>query len=404
MARVDEARLWASLMEMAKIGPGVAGGNNRLAFSPEDDVARGLFRDWCEAEGLTVTADAFGNQFATRAGTEDLPPLLIGSHLDTQPTGGRFDGVLGVLAGLEVMRALNAAGQQTRRPVTLVNWTNEEGAIIRPMMGSEVFTGALSLQAAREMVDHRGLMLGDMLDGLQNGTGDLPPGFRVHAYVELHIEQGPVLEAAGETIGVVKSGIGFRRWLLTFTGQDAHAGPTPMEVRQDAMVAAAHAVLITDREARALPGGRGTCGRITSPNGSQVTVASKVELTLDLRHEDLAQLDALEARVLGQISDQAAALNVGFGVVNTANSPPVPFAPEIVAAIEAARLKNGFTGRQMVSGAGHDACNLARVLPAAMIFVPSVNGISHNEAEYTAPADCAAGAQVLLDTVITLAA
>ena len=247
-------------------------------------------------------------------------------------------------------------------------------------------------------------MLGDMLDGLQNGTGDLPPGFRVHAYVELHIEQGPVLEAAGETIGVVKSGIGFRRWLLTFTGQDAHAGPTPMEVRQDAMVAAAHAVLITDREARALPGGRGTCGRIASPNGSQVTVASKVELTLDLRHEDLAQLDALEARVLGQISDQAAALNVGFGVVNTANSPPVPFAPEIVAAIEAARLKNGFTGRQMVSGAGHDACNLARVLPAAMIFVPSVNGISHNEAEYTAPADCAAGAQVLLDTVITLAA
>lgn len=198
--RIDGGRLWQSLMQMAEIGPGVAGGNNRLAFSPEDDAARGLFRRWCEAEGLALSADRFGNQFATRAGAEDLPPLLIGSHLDTQPTGGRFDGVLGVLAGLEVMRCLNAGGVRTSRPVTLVNWTNEEGAIIRPMMGSEVFTGALPLEQARAMADHRGRRLGDMLDALENGAGPSDPGFPVHAYLELHIEQGPILEQAGEVI------------------------------------------------------------------------------------------------------------------------------------------------------------------------------------------------------------
>lgn len=402
-ASVQTDRLWESLMEMAAIGPGIAGGNNRLAFSPEDDTARGLFRNWCEAEGLRVAADRFGNQFATRAGAEDLPPLLIGSHLDTQPTGGRFDGVLGVLAGLEVMRALNDAGIITRRPVSLVNWTNEEGAIIRPMMGSEVFTGALPLDRARAMIDHRGNRLGDMLDALQNGAGEMDPGFPVHAYVELHIEQGPILEQAGEVIGVVTAGIGFRRWLLTFTGQDAHAGPTPMEARKDAMVAAAHAVLIADRAARALPGGRGTCGRIASPNGSQVTVASRVELALDLRHADLATLDALSAQVLEDINAQAERLGVEFTFEKTADSSPVPFDPRIVSTIDAARKKNGFRGRMMVSGAGHDACNMARMMPAGLIFVPSVGGISHNEAEYTTPADCAAGAQVLLDTVLTLA-
>lgn len=402
--RVDQDRLWQSLMEMAKIGPGIAGGNNRLAFSVEDDAARGLFRRWCEAESLQFASDRFGNQFATRAGTEDLPPLMIGSHLDTQPTGGRFDGVLGVLAGLEAIRALNAAGITTRRPLALVNWTNEEGAIIRPMMGSEVFTGALPLERARAMIDHRGNRLGDMLDALQNGAGALEPGFPVHAYVELHIEQGPILEQAGEVIGVVSAGIGFRRWLLTFTGQDAHAGPTPMEVRKDAMVAAAHAILIADRAARALPGGRGTCGRIASPNGSQVTVASQVELTLDLRHEDLSALDALSDGVLSEIAATAERLGVGFSYEKTADSPPVPFDPKVVAAVDAARQKNGFPGRRMVSGAGHDACNMARVLPAGMIFVPSVGGISHNEAEYTTPEDCAAGAQVLLDTVLTLTA
>ncbi|GGF78642.1 Zn-dependent hydrolase [Paracoccus acridae] len=403
LLRIDGERLWQGLMQMAEIGPGVAGGNNRLAFSPEDDAARGLFRRWCQAEGLSVHSDRFANQFATRDGSEDLPPLLIGSHLDTQPTGGRFDGVLGVLAGLEVLRCLNAADVRTRRPVTLVNWTNEEGAIIRPMMGSEVFTGALALDQARAMTDHRGRRISDMLDALENGAGPNGPGFPVHAYIELHIEQGPVLEQAGEVIGVVTSGIGFRRWQLRFSGQDAHAGPTPMETRRDAMVAAAHAVLIADRAARALPGARATCGRIATPNGSQVTVASQVELTLDLRHEDLAQLDRLTARVLREIEDQALALGVGFACEKTTDSSPVPFDSGVIAAIEAARIQNGFPGRRIVSGAGHDACNMARVCPAGMIFVPSANGISHNETEYTSPEHCAAGAQVLLDSVLMLA-
>lgn len=401
--RINADRLWQSLVDMAQIGPGVAGGNNRLAFSPEDDAARALFKDWCHAEGLSVQSDRFGNIFATRAGTEDLPPVLIGSHLDTQPTGGRFDGVLGVLAGLEVLRTMNEAGIKTRHPLTLVNWTNEEGAIFRPMMGSDVFTGALPLDRARSMVNHEGMQLGALLDGLTHGAGDMEMGFPVHAYIELHIEQGPILESAGETIGVVTAGIGFRRWLLTFTGQDAHAGPTPMEGRKDAMVAAAHAVLIADGAARELPGGRATCGRISSPNGSQVTVASKVELTLDLRHEDLAQLDGLQDRVLQEISAVAARLNVGLDVVKTADSPPQPFDAKIVSAIEATARNGGFSFRRIVSGAGHDACNMARHVPSAMIFVPSVGGISHNEAEYTSPSDCAAGAQVLLGAALAIA-
>lgn len=401
--KVQAARLWQSLMDMAEIGPGLAGGNNRLAFSAEDDAARGIFVTWCKDAGLNVSSDRFGNQFATRAGIEEGPPLLIGSHLDTQPTGGRFDGALGVLAGLEVIRSLNDACVTTRRPITLVNWTNEEGTIIRPMMGSEVFTGALPLVEARAMIDHRGNRLGDMLDALQNGVGESVPGFPVHAYVELHIEQGPILEQGGETIGVVTGGIGFRRWLLTFIGQDAHAGPTPMEARKDAMVAAAHAILIADRVARALPGGRATCGLIASPNGSQVTVASRVTLTLDLRHEDLATLDALSAQILAEIATQAEKLAVSFSFEKTTDYAPIAFDPGIIAAIDAARSKNGFRGRRMVSGAGHDVCNMARIVPAGLIFVPSVGGISHNEAEFTTPEDCAAGAQVLLDTMLALA-
>ncbi|RIK88098.1 MAG: Zn-dependent hydrolase [Hyphomicrobiales bacterium] len=400
---IDADRLWASLMEMARIGPGVAGGNNRLAFSPEDDAARALFKEWCRAAGLAVAADRFGNIFVTRPGTEDLPPVLVGSHLDTQPTGGRFDGVLGVLAGLEAIRAMNEAGIRTRHPVVLVNWTNEEGAIIRPMMGSEVFTGALPLERALAMIDHRGLRLGDMLAAMEHGAGDMEIGFPVHAYLELHIEQGPILEQAGETIGAVRAGIGFRRWLLTFTGQDAHAGPTPMEGRRDAMVAAARAVLIADAAARETAGARATCGRIASPNGSQVTVASRVELTLDLRHEELAELDALQARVLDGIAAAARRLDVGLTVEKTADSPPVPFDPSLVETIEAVARDNGFSCRRMVSGAGHDACNMARIVPSAMVFVPSVGGLSHNEAEYTAPADCAAGAQVLAGAVLAAA-
>lgn len=400
---VDGADLWSRLMAMAEIGPGIAGGNNRLAFSAEDDAARALFRQWCEAEGFVVQNDLFGNQFATRKGTEDLEPILIGSHLDTQPTGGRFDGILGVLGGFAALKAMNDAGVATRRPVVLVNWTNEEGAIIRPMMGSEVFTGAMSLDHARSLVDHRGLVLGDMLDGLSEGVGDLPIGFPVKAYVELHIEQGPVLEKEGLQIGVVSTGIGFRRWLLGFSGQDAHAGPTPMDARRDAMLAAAHAVLITNRAAGAMEGGRGTNGRIESPNGSQVSVASRVELTLDLRHENLDQLNALTEQVLSEIAAQCKALDVGFEYRLTADSPPVPFDPAITAIIDEVASARGYSRRRIVSGAGHDACNMARKLPAGLIFIPSIGGISHNEAEYSTPEDCAAGAQVLLDTILRLA-
>ncbi|KWV59272.1 hypothetical protein AS156_31885 [Bradyrhizobium macuxiense] len=401
--RVDGDRLWASLMEMARIGATAKGGCRRIAFSAEDDAARALFKSWCVEAGLDVVFDRFGNMFARRAGREDGAPVVLGSHLDTQPTGGRFDGILGVLAALEAVRCLNDAAVTTRRPLVIANWTNEEGAIIRPMIGSETFTGALPLAEALALTDDAGTSISELLAGMQNGAGPLEVGFPIHRYLELHIEQGPILENEGGQIGIVTGGIGFRRYVFNFQGQEAHAGPTPMESRKDAMVAAARAVLMADTAARGKPGARATIGQLHTRSGSPNTVAADVEMTLDLRHGDNAVLDALEQEVLSGIARMASDQGVSVSWREVANSSAVPFDAEVIAVVADAAGALGYRSSRMLSGAGHDACHIARKYPAGMIFVPSANGLSHNEAEYTAPDDCRAGADVLLRAALHFA-
>lgn len=401
--RVDGDRLWASLMEMAKIGATPKGGCRRIAFSAEDDAARELFKSWCVEAGLDIAFDRFGNMFARRAGREDVTPVVLGSHLDTQPTGGRFDGILGVLAALEVVRCLNDADIATRRPIVIANWTNEEGAIIRPMIGSEVFTGALPLQQGLALCDDAGTPISTLLAGMRNGAGPLEIGFPLHRYLELHIEQGPILENEGAQIGIVTGGIGFRRYVFDFQGQEAHAGPTPMESRKDAMVAAARAVLVADAAASRSPGARATVGQLHTRSGSSNTVAADVEMTLDLRHGENAALDTLEHEVLSGITSVAGEQGVSVSWREVANSSAVPFDAEVVAAVTDAAGALGYRSLRMQSGAGHDACHIARKYPAGMIFVPSANGLSHNEAEYTAPDDCRAGADVLLRAALHFA-
>jgi beta-ureidopropionase / N-carbamoyl-L-amino-acid hydrolase len=401
--RIDGARLWDSLMDMARVGPTERGGSRRIAFTPEDRAGRELFRSWCEAAGLAVTVDRFGNMFARRPGRTDKAPVLVGSHLDTQPTGGRFDGVYGVLAGLELIRTLDDAGIETERPIEIVNWTNEEGAIFRPMMGSDVFTGRLPLAEAYAMRDPAGAMLRDGLEAI-GYLGEEPVGGReVHSYFEAHIEQGPVLEAEETTIGVVTGGIAFRRYAIELEGQEAHAGPTPMELRRDAMLGAAEIIVAATGHTRSIEGARATFGSLSVYPGSPNTVAGKVDFTVDLRHVDEDILDAMEAKVdelLGEVKQRH---GLAGGMERLMTSPYIGFHPDLVADVESAAAVIGYSHRRIVSGAGHDACNMARAVPTAMVFIPCENGISHNEAENITPADCEAGANVLLHVVLRAA-
>jgi N-carbamoyl-L-amino-acid hydrolase len=397
-AHVDGERLWRSILEMAMIGATPNGGSSRIAFSKEDDDGRLLFKSWCEEAGLTVCNDAFGNMYALRTGREGIAPLMIGSHLDTQPKGGRFDGVLGVLGGLEVIRALNDAGVETDRPIILVNWTNEEGAVLTPMMGSAVFTGDLSLEEALRGRLATRETAGEALAAMRCGAGEAPTSFPIHAYLELHIEQGPVLEDERLQIGVVTGGIGFRRYAIRFEGQEAHAGPTPMRSRKDPMVAAARAIVVADDLARRTPEARATIGVMSVEGGSPNTVAKAIEFTLDFRHATAGGLSLMEAeflRAARSISNDAG-VDVSHQII--ADSPPAPFDADVVSAVQTAANFLGFSNRLMVSGAGHDACNMSRSYATGMIFVPSIAGLSHNEGEFTAKEDCVAGVRVLAKT------
>ena len=400
---VDGDRLWRSILDMARVGATPGGGSNRLAFSGEDDDGRILFRSWCEEAGLSVASDAFGNMYATRKGRAELEPLMIGSHLDTQPSGGRFDGVLGVLGGLEVVRALNDAGIETERPIVLVNWTNEEGAILTPMMGSAVFTGALPLADAlgRRLPDGR--TVDEALSAMRCGAGRAEFGFPVCAYLELHIEQGPVLDDEGLPIGIVTGGIGFRRYAIRFGGQEAHAGPTPMTSRRDPVVAAAQVIAFADALARRIPDARSTVGTMHVAGGSPNTVAAAVELTLDLRHEDVAVIAYMEEALAREMVGICDRYGVEISRKTIADSPPAPFDEGVIAAFDAAADLLGCARRRMPSGAGHDACNMSRTYPTGMVFVPSVNGLSHNEAEFTSQTDCVSGVKVLAQAVANLA-
>jgi N-carbamoyl-L-amino-acid hydrolase len=405
--RVDGDRLWQSLMDMAKVGATAKGGSKRLAASDEDRMGRDLFVAWCREAGLDVGVDRVGNIFARREGRNpSLPPVLTGSHLDTQPTGGRFDGVYGVLAGLEVVRTLNDAGLVTEAPIEVAVWTNEEGARFAPaMVASGAFAGVFDVDEALAAKDAEGRTLGAELARI-GYAGDRPVGGRpLRAAFEAHIEQGPILEVEAKTIGVVTGVQGIRWYDVTIEGMEAHAGPTPMTMRKDAMVAAARLIAAADASARShAPHGRATSKVVeVRPSGSRNTIAGHVAMTIDIRHPEGVVLEAMDSDLREAGRGIERELGVGVRIETIWTSPPVAFDPACVEAVRAASAGLGLASKDMVSGAGHDSCYIARVAPTAMIFVPCEKGISHNEVENAKKEDLAAGCDVLLHAILARA-
>ncbi len=398
---IDSARLWESLMETAAFGATPKGGIRRLAGTDEDRAVRDWFARACRSLGCDLAVDACGNMFATRPGRRpDLPPIAIGSHLDTQPTGGKFDGVLGVLAGLEALRTLADLGYETQAPLMLVNWTNEEGSRFAPaMLCSGAYAGVFTPEAALAARDAQGVALGDELARI-GYAGEIPPGaVKFQAMFELHIEQGPILEAESTMIGAVTGVQGMRWYEATVTGQDAHTGATPMHLRRDALAGAARMIGAIEALGQTHAPGAASVGRIECRPNSRNVVPGEVVFAIDLRHPDEAQLDLMEAQCHAVLR-AAAGADLALTVHETWRSPAVAFAQDLLGCIRRGAARAGFTAREMVSGAGHDAAYIARVVPTAMIFVPCAGGISHNEAEWTSPEECAAGAQVLLNAVL----
>ncbi len=404
--RIDIDRLWSSLMDMAEIGGTPAGGCNRQALTAEDARGRALFKRWCEEAGCAVVVDRLGSMFARRAGTDDhLPPVMIGSHLDTQPTGGKFDGVLGVLAGLEVMRTLHASGLRTRRPIELVNWTNEEGCRFAPaMLASAVFAGALPEARALDARDATGARFGDELQKMALDCDAAVGGREVAAFVELHIEQGPILEAEGFDIGFVAVGQGHRWYDAIYRGFGSHAGSTPMAGRRDAMAGAARLILEVQRIGRDHgPAGVATAGELrVSPNSRNI-IPGEVRVTIDIRHPDHATLEAMDADVRAAFAACRDAERLDGELIDVSYNPPVPFDGGILDVIRRQTAALGLKGRDIVSGAGHDAFHMAKVCPTAMIFTPCKDGISHNEAEDITKEWAQGGADVLLRVAVELA-
>ena len=401
--RIDGGRLWSSLMEMAKIGPGVAGGNNRQALTDEDAEGRRLFQRWCESEDLTVAIDEMGHMFARREGSEpELPPVMLGSHLDTQPTGGKFDGVLGVLAAVEVVRRMNEAEIATRHPVEIVNWTNEEGGRFAPSMtGSGVFAQAMTLDYAYALTDEEGKAFGAELEriGFKGDRPCLPKA--IHAFLELHIEQGPILEDEGLEIGVVTHGQGLRWMEFTLTGKESHSGTTPMAKRKNPVLGMAR--IVERIQAIALahgPHGVGAVGHCELSPNSRNIIAGEAVFTADIRHPDRQALLSMEEEIRRAAQAIADELGLGFGERNVGAFDPVTFDAGCVSAVRNAAERLGYTHREMVSGAGHDACFINRVAPTSMIFCPCIDGLSHNEAEAITPAWAEAGANVLFHAVL----
>lgn len=404
--RVNADRLWDSLMDMAKIGPGVAGGNNRQTLTDEDGEARRLFQSWCEAAGLTMGVDKMGTMFFSRPGTDaDALPVHIGSHLDTQPTGGKFDGVLGVLSGLEVIRTMNDLGIRTRHPVVVTNWTNEEGARFAPaMIASGVFAGALTLDYAYARKDPEGKTFGDELKRI-GWLGDEEVGARkMHAYFEYHIEQGPILEAENKQIGVVTHCQGLWWLEVTLTGREAHTGSTPMNMRLNAGLAMARIFEMVQTVAMEnQPGAVGGVGQVFFSPNSRNVLPGKVVFTIDIRSPDQAKLDGMRARIEAEAPKIAEALGVGCSIEAVGHFDPVTFDPKLVATVRGAAEKLGYSHMNLISGAGHDACWAAKVAPTTMIMCPCVGGLSHNEAEDISKEWASAGADVLFHAVVETA-
>ncbi|ROL89827.1 Zn-dependent hydrolase [Pseudomonas chlororaphis] len=403
---VNRERLWQSLMDLAQLGATAKGGVCRLALTDLDRQARDLFVRWCEEAGCSVSIDGIGNIFARRAGRNPrLPPVMTGSHIDTQPTGGKFDGCYGVMAGLEVIRTLNDLGLQTEAPLEVVVWTNEEGSRFPPcMMGSGVFAGKFDLDDTLRKQDEQGLSVGSELRRIGYAGSRAVLGHPVGAYFEAHIEQGPVLEDRQTTIGVVMGCLGQKWFDLTLTGVEAHAGPTPMHLRKDALVGAAQVISAVNRIAHEQqPHACGTVGCLSLHPGSRNVIPGQVQMTLDLRHLHADKLQAMVDEVRQVIEDTCQQHGLGFELTPTADFPPLDFAPACVAAVRQGAEQLGLSHMDIVSGAGHDAIFIAELGPAGMIFVPCEGGISHNEIENAAPQDLADGCAVLLRAMVNAA-
>ncbi|HVH33555.1 MAG TPA: Zn-dependent hydrolase [Tahibacter sp.] len=401
--RVNGRRLWDSLMEMARIGATPKGGVCRLALTDLDKQGRDLFVRWAKEAGCTITIDRMGNVFARRAGKDDsLTPVVTGSHADSQPTGGKFDGIYGVLGGLEVIRSLNDHGIETDRPVEVVIWTNEEGSRFAPaMVSSGVFAGVFTLDYGLSRADVDGKTMGEELARI-GYAGDAPVGKPIHAAFELHIEQGPILEAEEVTIGVVHAAQGQRWYEVVLTGQESHAGPTPMPRRRDALLGAAKIVqLVNAIGHKYAPYACATVGMLQVHPNSRNVIPGRVFFTVDLRHPEdtvLAQMDAdLRAGIAAAADEAKVEVSKLEQIFYYA---PVAFDADCVASVRAGAQKFGYSHRNIVSGAGHDACYLAQVAPTAMVFVPCIGGISHNEIEDATPEWIEAGANVLLHAML----
>ena len=404
--RINSDRLWDSIMEMAKIGPGVAGGNNRQTVTDVDGEGRHLFKRWCDAAGLEMGLDEMGTMFARREGTDpSLPPVYVGSHLDTQPTGGKYDGVLGVLGGLEVVRSLNDLGIKTKHPIVVTNWTNEEGARFAPaMMASGVFAGVLDQADVYEHVDKDGKKFGEELERIGWKGTEKVGARQIHAFFELHIEQGPILEDEGIDIGVVTHGQGLKWLQVTLTGKEAHTGSTPMPKRRNAGLGMARVIeLVHEIAMDYQPDAVGAVGHMEVYPNSRNIIAGRTVFTIDIRSPEKEVLDEMDIRIRDGIDTICEALDIKYAIEQVGHFDPVTFDKGCVKAIRDAAERLGYSHRNIVSGAGHDACWINRVAPTAMVMCPCVDGLSHNEAEEITKDWARAGCDVLFHAVVETA-
>ena len=403
---VNKDRLGRSLMDMAQVGALPLGGSCRAALSPADKAGRDLFVGWCKEAGCHVTIDQVGNLYARRSGRDDSRvAVATGSHLDTQPHGGKFDGVYGVLAGLEVIRALNDTGATTEAPLDVIVWTNEEGVRFGPpLTGSSAFAGAVSVAEVHASPTLDGTTVQQDLESLGYLGAERPGSRKLDCFIEAHIEQGPILENENKTIGVVTQVQGIRWLRVTIVGQDSHAGTTPMHMRRDALLGTAHMLVVINRLARNQDQwARLTNGRLVVEPNSGATIPGKVTFICDLRHPDAHILNALDEKIQASIRQIAEEHGLEAAIERSLDIAPVHFADTLIEVVRDSARKLGYSFKDMLSGAGHDAMNVARVVPASMIFVPCKGGLSHNEAESATPEDLAAGAHVLLHALLARA-
>jgi N-carbamoyl-L-amino-acid hydrolase len=406
LTSINGERLWQSLMDLARIGATPKGGNCRVALTALDGEGRGLVVGWMQDAGLAITVDEIGNIFGRRAGRDpSRAPVMTGSHIDTQPTGGKFDGCYGVMAGLEIMRTLNENGIETDAPLELAIWTNEEGSRFLPvMMGSGVFTRRFTLESALDAKDTGGLTVRNELAAIGYAGEASVGGRAVDAYFEAHIEQGPVLEKENKVIGAVTGSLGVRWYDVSVTGMEMHAGPTPMPMRKDALLAATYLVQAVIEIANGQqPHGRGTVGVLDVHPSSRNVIPGRVDFTIDLRHAQAGTLASMDEALQRACKGVAERFGVSVDLRPAQYNPPTPFDADLIEKVREGAVRRGLSNMDMTTGAGHDAVHMAMVYPTAMIFVPCRDGISHNEIEDAQPGHLEAGCNVLFDAMVARA-